>query len=285
MTEALVGARAATARAEGWRREGLSVGFVPTMGALHDGHLSLIRAAGRRCDRVLASIFVNPLQFDAGEDLDRYPRDLDGDVAQLASASCDAVFTTTPDEMYPDGFSTYVTEDALARTLEGESRPTHFRGVLTVVCKLFHLARPDVAFFGQKDAQQALLIRRMVRDLNFPLEVSIEPIVREEDGLAMSSRNAFLDADQRKRARSLSRGLEAAAAEFGAGERDAEVLRAAAWGVVAGTEGIDVDYVEVRDATSLAPIDRVAERALLLVAARVGRTRLIDNEVLGGGAL
>ncbi|MFG0318752.1 MAG: pantoate--beta-alanine ligase [Planctomycetota bacterium JB042] len=284
MTDALEGPTAAGARVDAWRAEGATIGFVPTMGALHEGHLSLVRAAKRRCDRALVSIFVNPLQFAPGEDLERYPRDFDGDREKLASAGCDAVFTATPEEMYPADFSTYVVEDRLSTTLEGASRPTHFRGVLTVVCKLFHVARPDVAFFGQKDAQQALLIRRMVRDLGFRLEVSVEPIVRDPDGLALSSRNAYLDPHERTRALSLSRALGAARAAYDGGERDAAELRAAARSAIE-SGGVEPEYLEVRDAETLAPLERVTEKALVLVAARVGKTRLIDNAVLGGDAL
>ncbi len=270
---------AMTRRTSAWRAEGLSVGFVPTMGALHDGHVSLVRAARDRCDRVCVSIFVNPLQFGPNEDLDRYPRDLDRDRDRLDRAGADALFTTDAATMYPRGFSTYVVNDAVATRFEGASRPTHFRGVLTVVAKLFHVVFPDVAFFGQKDAQQATLIRRMVADLEFPLEVDVRPIVRDEDGLALSSRNAFLSPADRSRALSLSRGLRAAEERFRAGERRGPTLVAAAREPL-DVDRVDVDYVALVDPATFDAIDQAADGDLLIVAARVGVTRLIDNVIL-----
>ena len=268
-------------RAREWRREATTVGLVPTMGALHEGHLSLVRAARAACDHVVATIFVNPLQFGPSEDLDKYPRTFERDRDLLDGVGADLVFTTTPAEMYPESFSTHVDEDRLSRRLEGERRPGHFRGVLTVVAKLFHLTQPDLAFFGQKDAQQALLIRRMVEDLNFPIEVRIEPIVREPDGLAMSSRNRYLDADQRRRATSIHRALEAARVAHDGGERDPARLAQLARDVMEA-EQLDVEYVEVVDPATLKAVER-CERGLITIAARVGDTRLIDNHLLDLG--
>jgi len=269
-------------RTRGWRAEGLTVGLVPTMGALHEGHLSLVRAAARRADRVVVSIFVNPLQFAQGEDLDRYPRDLERDRELLSGCGCDAIYTTTPEEMYPDGFGTFVVNEALSKRLEGRHRPTHFRGVLTVVAKLFHLVQPQLACFGQKDAQQAVLIRRMVADLDFPVEICVEPIVREADGLALSSRNAYLSAGGRRRALSLSRALEDAERLFQKGERRADPLIAAARSILEAEPDVHPEYVALVDPEQLTDLERCDPCGLLLIAARVESTRLIDNRLLVG---
>lgn len=271
---------AMAARAAEFARRGVRVGFVPTMGALHDGHLKLVRTARAENDVALVSIFVNPLQFGPNEDFTRYPRDLDGDLAKLATVGCDAVFTTDAASMYPRGFATYVVNDALTDRFEGSVRPGHFRGVLTVVAKLFHLVRPAVAYFGQKDAQQALLIRRMVADLDFPLQVSVQPTVREPDGLARSSRNVFLSQEGRTRGLALSRGLKAAAARFAAGERSAAALIATARGELEATAGVGVDYVALVHADTLEDVRQADARALMLVAARVDGVRLLDNALL-----
>jgi len=283
LPEQLSTPRAATERCARWRKEGHTIGLVPTMGALHEGHLSLARAARAENDRVVVSIFVNPLQFGAGEDLDRYPRDLSNDTDMLRDVGVDAIFTTTPEQMYPAGFSTYVVNDAAASRFEGEVRPGHFRGVLTVVAKLFHIVPADVSYFGQKDAQQAMLIQRMVRELNFDMKVRVLPTVREPDGLALSSRNAYLSAEARQRARCLSRGLNAARALFDAGERDVAALLDAARNTISSTTEITVDYIALVDAATFEPVDdrgRVTADALLLVAAKVDGTRLIDNLML-----
>lgn len=280
--ELLEGKAEARERSRTWRAEGRSIGLVPTMGALHDGHLSLVRAARERADRVVASVFVNPLQFAPGEDLDAYPRDLARDRELLRSAGCDALFTTTPDDMYPRGFSTHVANDALASRFEGRVRPTHFRGVLTVVMKLFQITQPDVAVFGQKDAQQALLIRRMVADLDVPVEVDVRPIVREPDGLAMSSRNAYLSPDDRVRATALSRGLSAARARAERGERAAGALIGAALAELRAVEA-EVDYVALVDPDTWEDLPTLTGAGLMLVAARIGTTRLIDNAVITPG--
>lgn len=279
MTRLLESKSAVRAERSRWRGARHTVAFVPTMGALHEGHLSLVRAAAARADRVIASVFVNPLQFAPDEDLQKYPRDLGRDLALLETAGCDALFTTTPEQMYPPGFATYVVNDAVAHRLEGEFRPTHFRGVLTVVLKLFQIVAPDVAVFGQKDAQQAFLIQRMVSDLDVPLEVVVSPIIREPDGLAMSSRNAFLSADERERAIALSRGIEAARQLLRGGRRDARGLEAAAQTVLQQADA-DVDYVTIVDPATFEPMPVVDSPGRLLVAARVGSTRLIDNDLL-----
>jgi pantoate--beta-alanine ligase len=261
--------------------EGKVIGFVPTMGALHEGHLSLVRLARERADVVIASIFVNPTQFGAGEDFDRYPRDLDRDAALLASVGADSVFAPTREEIYPPGFKTFVNVEELGAKLEGASRPGHFRGVATVLAVLFNLVRPRFVVMGQKDAQQVVVVRRMVRDMQFPLEVVVAPIVREADGLAMSSRNQYLTADERRAAPVLRRALKLAEDLFAQGERDGRTLAAAVRGEMAKEPLAKVDYVALTDFAELEPLDRVGARpALLSLAARFGATRLIDNAVL-----
>jgi pantoate--beta-alanine ligase len=271
------------ARCDEARRPGSAstVGFVPTMGALHAGHLALARAARSRASFVVASIFVNPTQFGPGEDLSRYPRDLDGDVAKLASVGVDLVFAPDPGELYPVGDQTRVRVGPLAEALCGARRPGHFEGVATVVAKLLGVVGPCLAFFGRKDYQQLLVVRRMARDLFLPVEIEGCPIVREADGLAMSSRNAYLSAEERTRALSIGRGLDAAARLFAGGERRPRELERAARGPIEAVAS-SVDYVDVRDADTLAPFaDQVGDRALLAAACWIGATRLIDNVVLG----
>jgi len=263
------------------RSAGHRVGFVPTMGALHAGHLALVDAARSRAGFVVVSIFVNPTQFGPNEDLSRYPRDLDGDVAKLEHA--DLVFAPEPAAMYPPGDQTTVAVGAVAEPLCGPFRPGHFTGVATVVTKLFGLTGPCVAIFGEKDYQQLAVIRRVVRDLFLPVEIVGHPIVREPDGLAMSSRNAYLSAEERARALSLSRGLDAAARRFDAGERDAGVLRDAILEHVRPA-ATSLDYVEVVHPETLAPWragERTLDRAVAAIACRIGTTRLIDNRQLG----
>jgi pantoate--beta-alanine ligase len=263
------------------RARGLRVGFVPTMGALHQGHLDLVRCAKSHASFVVASIFVNPTQFGPSEDLARYPRDLEGDTAKLASVGTDVVFAPGAAEMYPEGDETRVRVGSLAEPLCGARRPGHFEGVATVVAKLFGIVGPCLAVFGRKDYQQLLVVRRLVRDLFLSIEVIGHPIVREPDGLAMSSRNAFLSGAERARALAIVRGLNEAALQFAKGERDARKLERAARKPLEEAAS-SIDYVEVRDSETLAPVIRVsAERALLAVACRVGATRLIDNVVLG----
>jgi pantoate--beta-alanine ligase len=262
------------------RKEGATVGFVPTMGALHEGHLSLARASKAATRRTLVSIFVNPLQFGPAEDFDRYPRDLPGDLRLLESLGVDAVFAPSRHVLYPPSFSTYVEQEGTTDSLCGASRPGHFRGVTTVVTKLFHLVEPDVAFFGQKDAQQAAIIRRMARDLSMRVEVRIEPTVREPDGLALSSRNRFLSPEERAQATALHRGLTRAAAAFAAGERRASALADAARDVIAAAQLARIDYVSVVHPATLRPIETVDDSGLLAVAVFFGKTRLIDNTLL-----
>lgn len=258
-----------------------SVGLVPTMGYLHAGHMALVERARRENDIVVVSIFVNPTQFGPGEDFERYPRDEKRDLAQLRKAGVDFVFTPSPSEMYPEGFSTYVTVEGLSDKLEGAFRPGHFRGVATVVAKLFSIVLATRAYFGQKDAQQVVVIRRMARDLNLPHEIVAVPTVREEDGLAMSSRNVYLDAEERQSALVLSRALFMARDMYEKGERSAVEIRTAIRAMLDAEPGVKTDYVTVSDPETLEEMDRVEGRALVALAARVGKTRLIDNLVLG----
>jgi pantoate--beta-alanine ligase len=262
------------------RQAGEVLGFVPTMGALHEGHLSLLRRARAECPRTVVSIFVNPLQFVAGEDFERYPRDLEGDARLLDREGADALFTTTPREMYPPGFSTTVEAGPLGARLEGAHRPGHFRGVLTVVLKLFEILRPDRAYFGEKDAQQLALVRRMVRDLDVAVEVVACPLVRDADGVALSSRNAYLAPAERERARCLVQALRAARAAWAGGERDPQRLAARMREVVATTPGASLDYAEVVDPDTLEAAPGGADRALALLAVRIGSTRFLDNSRL-----
>jgi pantoate--beta-alanine ligase len=263
------------------RREGKSLGLVPTMGALHEGHLSLVRAAKAHCDLVVVSIFVNPLQFGPNEDLAKYPRNFDRDRELVAKEGVDFIFAPRVEEMYPAGAVTYVTVEGLSDKLCGRSRSGHFRGVTTVVSKLFNIVEPDRAFFGQKDAAQSTIIRRMVRDLNIPVRVVVCPIVREPDGLAMSSRNAYLDAGQRKSALLLYRSLTAIQERFDQGERKAHVLIDAGKRTIAHEPLVRLDYIEIVDPGTLEPVDDLSRGGLAAVAAFVGNVRLIDNFVLG----
>jgi len=263
------------------RRAGKRVGFVPTMGALHQGHLSLVRAARAQCDVVVASIFVNPKQFGPTEDFAKYPRTLESDSAQLAQEKCDYVFCPSVDDMYPSGNTTAVIVEGMSGRLDGRSRPGHFQGVTTVVAKLFNIVQPDLAFFGQKDAAQAAIIRKMVRDLNLPLEIVVCPIVREPDGLAMSSRNVYLSPEERKRARVLNRSLQRVQELFDQGERDSARLIAAGKEVIAGEPGVRLDYFEIVNPDTLENVSDAASVVLVAVAAHVGSTRLIDNILLG----
>lgn len=253
------------------------VGLVPTMGALHDGHVSLLRRARADCDFVVMSLFVNPAQFAPGEDLEAYPRDEERDAALAAAEGVDLLFAPPVDEVYPPGFSTTVEVTGLTDVLCGAHRDGHFRGVTTVVAKLLNMVRPDAAYFGQKDAQQAIVIRRMVRDLDMPVEIVVCPTVREHDGLALSSRNVYLTPEERQRALGLSRALRAAQEAVDDGRTDAREVLAAAR---AALGEVDPEYLELRSAEDLAPVERVNGSTLLAVAARVGRARLIDNVVL-----
>jgi pantoate--beta-alanine ligase len=259
------------------RTPGARLAFVPTMGYLHEGHASLIRLARQAADVVVVSIFVNPKQFGPNEDLDRYPRDLERDQALCDREGVDLLFTPTPDVVYPPGFATEVAVSGLTDALCGASRPGHFAGVTTVLARLFGLIRPDRAYFGQKDFQQWRVIARMVEDLAMPVEVVRAPLIREADGLALSSRNTYLSPEDRTRALALSRALAQAMRAYLAGERSAERLLAAARSELAG---VDLEYLELRDADTLAPVANLHAPAVLALAAKVGKTRLIDNALL-----
>ncbi len=265
------------ARVEDFRRDGRVIAVVPTMGALHEGHLELLRNARKRADIVILTIFVNPTQFGPNEDLAKYPRDEDSDLEKARACGLDLAFCPDVGAMYPAGSQTFVEVRELQQPLCGASRPGHFAGVATIVAKLFHITKPHIAVFGEKDYQQLAVIRRMVRDLDFGIEIVAQPIVREADGLAMSSRNAYLSNEARQTALGLSRGLAAAEALVKTGERDATRLVAAATAQLAGAR---IDYVELRDATELSPVTTLAGPAVLAIAAFVGATRLIDNRVL-----
>ena len=257
------------------------VGFVPTMGFLHEGHLSLVKRACEQSASVVVSIFVNPTQFAPTDDLEAYPRDLERDAALLKEAGANLLWTPTPEVMYPPDFQTWVDVERLTAPLEGTKRPGHFRGVTTVVAKLFNAVQPQMAFFGQKDAQQAAVIRQMVRDLNMPVEILTLPIVRERDGLAMSSRNTYLNPAERQAALCLSQSLKAAKSAYEKGERNAENLRVLMREIINAEPLARLEYVSCADYDSLAELDEISAKALLSMAVYIGSTRLIDNIVLG----
>lgn len=262
------------------RGDGKRIGLVPTMGYLHEGHLSLVKLARQHTDVVVVSIFVNPTQFGPNEDFSRYPRDFERDRAMCETAGVDLIFNPAPEAMYPAGYSVYMEENALSKVLCGASRPGHFRGVLTVVAKLFNLILPDVAVFGQKDAQQVRLIEQMTRDLNFPIRLIRAPIIRESDGLAMSSRNKYLSPTERREALCLQQALKTARQLYREGERDTHRIVTA---IKAGIEPVPsarVDYVEIVDANTLQPVQRIATPVLVALAVHIGMTRLIDNLIL-----
>jgi len=263
------------------RRAGRSIGLVPTMGALHAGHLSLVQAAQAECDATVVSIYVNPTQFGPHEDYTRYPRTLEADRALLAGCGTDLVFVPRDAEMYPAGFATFVEVGAVAEPLEGPCRQGHFRGVATVVLKLFEMVRADVAFFGRKDYQQTLVVRRMAADLNLPVAIRVCPTVREPDGLALSSRNRYLSPAARQRALALWRSLCRAQEMTAAGQRDAATIRTAMAEILRAA-GAEIDYVALADPETLAAVERIDRPAIALIAARIDGTRLIDNEILGG---
>jgi len=263
------------------REQDRTIGLVPTMGALHEGHLSLVREARRMCDVVVVSVFVNPTQFGPGEDYERYPRDLTKDTALLTDYNVDYIFAPAVEEIYPKGFSTYVTVEGLSEQLEGGSRPGHFRGVTTVVTILMNTIRPDFAFFGQKDAQQALIIKRLVKDLAFDTEIVVLPTVREDSGLAISSRNLYLTTDEQKSAAVIHQALMRAKTAYKEGERSAGRLETLVRSTIEIEPRARVDYVSVTDAETLERVDKLDERPILIaVAAYIGKTRLIDNTIL-----
>jgi len=259
--------------------QGLRIGLVPTMGALHEGHLSLVRFAKARAEVIVASVFVNPKQFGPNEDLARYPRDLDGDAQKLAHAGCDLLFSPDISAMYPDGFKTTISVGEVTEGLCGAARPGHFDGVTTVVLKLFSIVCPDLAVFGEKDYQQLVTLKTMARDLDLDVEVLGAPLIRASDGLAMSSRNAYLSDDDRTRARSLSEGLEAARRAHAEGEREASILLDHVRRKMAAV-GLEPEYLELRHADDLRPLDLAVPPVVILVAARVGTTRLLDNAII-----
>ena len=269
-------------RAQKHRRDGRKIALVPTMGFLHDGHVSLLHEGRRRADVLVLSIFVNPTQFGPNEDLDRYPRDLPGDLDKARAAGVDLVFAPAAAAMYAPGYQSFVQVRAAQKGLCGDKRPDHFDGVASVVTKLFHITQPDVAIFGQKDYQQLVVIQTMVRDLNFAIEIVGMPIVREPDGLAMSSRNAYLSPEERRQALVLHQGLVASEQAVGAGETRAQNLVACVRDVVASAPLARIEYIEIRDAVSLAPVDVLTAPVVCALAVFVGKTRLIDNRVLTG---
>lgn len=265
---------------QAFRATGKRVGLVPTMGALHEGHLSLVHRSEEECDATAVTIFVNPTQFAPGEDLDKYPRTLQADVEKLATCGVKWVFAPEPAAIYPEGYSTYVEVTGVAEPLEGAHRPGHFRGVTTIVLKLFNMAGADRAYFGQKDYQQAAVIRRMAEDLNIPTEIVVCPIIREEDGLAMSSRNAYLDGAARQRALVLFKSLECAKEMAASGERDARTILAAMHTIVATAEDARIDYITLADPDTLEPVEQLTGKTLAALAVTIGGTRLIDNCVM-----
>lgn len=262
------------------RREGRRVALVPTMGSLHEAHLSLMRIAREQADVCVVSIFVNPAQFGPGEDFERYPRDLERDAAACREASMDVVFAPSTEAMRMEKARVYVADDTVSHTLEGQFRPGHFRGVLTVVAKLFHLTLPDVAVFGRKDAQQLFLVEKMVRDLNFPVEIVPGPIIREPDGLAMSSRNVYLSEPERRDALCLHRALKAARELYARGQEDARAVKEEMAGIIHNTPAAKLDYAEIVSERTFTPVERLDAQCRAVVAARVGAARLIDNAAL-----
>jgi len=263
------------------KKKNMSIGLVPTMGYLHQGHLALVRAARKENDLVVVSIFVNPIQFGVGEDFEEYPRDLSRDVALLEKEGADACFAPTVKNMYPEGYSTFVqVEGEITQKLCGRSRPIHFRGVTTVVSKLFHICLPDRAYFGQKDAQQAMIVEKMVKELNFPLTVVRVPIVREADGLAMSSRNVYLDEKQRQEALVLNRSLQQAREMIAKGERDVQVVKQFIIDYINTSPQAQIDYVEIVNGEDLSDLERIEGKVLIALAVKFGSTRLLDNILL-----
>ena len=262
---------------EGWRRDGKTIGFVPTMGGLHEGHLSLVRIAKKRADVVVMSIFVNPTQFGPNEDFERYPRNFERDEKLAQNAGVDTIFFPSKDEMYPPNHSTFVNVEQITEGLCGASRPGHFRGVATVCAKLFLAVKPHFAVFGQKDAQQVAVIRRMIRDLNFGMEIVVGPIVREPDGLAMSSRNVYLSPEERQDALFLNQSLKYAEDMVHKGEKRSEVIVQAVQDLIMCKKRARIDYVEIVDPVTMEPLNRIEKTALIVLAVFIGKTRLIDN--------
>ncbi len=274
-----------TAEMQTWcleqKKAGQTIGLVPTMGYLHQGHLALVRRARSSCDKVVVSIFVNPIQFGVGEDFEEYPRDLEKDRQMLEEGQVDAIFAPSVKEMYPPGYNSYVeVQGEVAEKLCAQSRPGHFRGVTTVISKLFHICCPDMAFFGQKDAQQAMVIEKMVRELNFPLRIVRVPTEREADGLAMSSRNVYLNEDMRSQALVLNQALQAARDLIYTGERDVKKVKELLLQIINSSPAANIDYAEIYDAETLADISEINDRVLIALAVKFGSTRLIDNLIV-----
>lgn len=274
-----------TAEMQTWcleqKKAGQTIGLVPTMGYLHQGHLALVRGARSSCDKVVVSIFVNPIQFGVGEDFEEYPRDLEKDRQMLEEGQVDAIFAPSVKEMYPPGYNSYVeVQGKVAEKLCAQSRPGHFRGVTTVISKLFHICCPDMAFFGQKDAQQAMVIEKMVRELNFPVRIVRVPIEREADGLAMSSRNVYLNEDMRSQALVLNQALQAAQDLIYTGERDVKKVKELLLQIINSSPAANIDYAEIYDAETLADIREINDRVLIALAVKFGSTRLIDNLIV-----
>jgi pantoate--beta-alanine ligase len=267
-------------KARGIHKTGKTIGLVPTMGYFHQGHLSLMKTAKEETDYVVVSLFVNPTQFGPSEDFDRYPRDLKRDMELAKQVGIDIIFCPIIDEMYPPGFLTHVKVEGLAETLCGASRSGHFQGVTTVVCKLFNIISPDFAYFGQKDAQQAIIIKKMVEDLNFHINIRVLPIVREKDGLAMSSRNIYLSGRERKAALCLYKAIQQAKTMFNNGEREAKTLIDQANAIINDEPLATLDYLEVCHIKDLSPLEKIVDKALMALAVKIGKTRLIDNTIL-----
>ena len=265
----------------GWQKRGLDVGFVPTMGALHEGHFSLVRASVDECDKTVASIFVNPTQFGEGEDLEEYPRMLTEDCQKVDRLGVDEVFAPRESDMYPPDFATYVVQERLTDRLCGARRPGHFRGVLTVLVKLFNIVPADRAYFGRKDLQQTVVVRRMVKDLNVPMRIRVMPTVREEDGLAMSCRNRYLSDEEREQATCLYRALRRACRSFGEGQKDPDALTREMTQVLNEAPDARTEYVEIVDPETLEPVEAAEEDSVAAMAVNIGEARLIDNMVLG----
>jgi pantoate--beta-alanine ligase len=263
--------------ADSLRQQGKTIGLVPTMGCLHEGHLSLMRRARQECDALIVSIFVNPAQFGPGEDFDRYPRDAEGDRVKCGSAGVDILFMPAAAEMYPEKPTVFVTVEGLSDILEGAARPGHFRGVSTVVSKLFHVVKPHTAYFGQKDYQQCVVVKRMVKGLNMDVKIAVLPTVREQDGLALSSRNSYLTAEERRAASAIYRSLSSAEQLVKAGVKEPEKLKNKMQAVLREERGISIEYIEVVDCENLAPRAVIQDKMVILIAVRLGRTRLIDN--------
>lgn len=280
--ETITSVEAMRSRSRELRAAGKTIALVPTMGFLHDGHSELIRRARKACDAVITSVFVNPMQFAPNEDFRKYPRDIERDSARAAEAGCDILFVPDAGAMYPNGYATYIEIEGIARVLEGKFRPTHFRGVATVVAKLFMITHPTIAFFGQKDAQQCVVVKRLVADLNLDVRIEVVPTVREKDGLAMSSRNIYLSPAERSDALVLSRSLRKVEELVRAGERNTERIRKAMLAILTAPASVTVDYAAVVGAETLEPLGELksGDTALIAIAARVGSTRLIDNTLI-----